>query len=342
MDHINTLGYVVVTDHLNANTGEDVSDAIQKLINENPHRTIYFPDGEYIIAKPICTSANPENAVSIMLSDFATIKAADGWDSDEAMIRLGAAEPFNTIMKNGSNYRVCGGIIDGNGVAQGIAVESGRETRIEGTSIKHTSLGLHIKKGANGNSSDADILNVNIVGNCKAGSIGMLIEGSDNSFTNMRIAGVQIGVKIQNSSAQIMKNLHPLYIFSGELADLEVYKDSIGFLDCMNSVNWYNNCYSDQFATGFYMQGNSLNTYSDCYCYWYTDKGGKQHGYESTGKFNSVIRNSYVRCKDTATDKAFLVVGEAGGKGIIYPPISRVDNMTDKTHEDYLMPDWRN
>ena len=74
MNHINTLGYVVVTDHLNANTGEDVSDAIQKLINENPHRTIYFPDGEYIIAKPICTSANPENAVSIMLSDFATIK----------------------------------------------------------------------------------------------------------------------------------------------------------------------------------------------------------------------------------------------------------------------------
>ena len=46
------LGYVVVTDYLKANTGEDVSDAIQQIINDNPHRTIYFPDGEYILAKP--------------------------------------------------------------------------------------------------------------------------------------------------------------------------------------------------------------------------------------------------------------------------------------------------
>jgi len=338
---MNDKGYIVVTDYIEADTGVDVSDALQELILKNPHKTIYFPDGEYIISKPIATPANPANAVDLQLSNFATVKAADGWDSEEAMIRLGAAEPFNTIMVNGSNYSLSGGIIDGNGVAQGVAIESGRETRIENLSIKHTSIGLHVKKGANGNSSDADILNVNIVGNCKAGSIGLLIEGSDNSFTNMRIAGVQIGVKIQNSSAQIMKNLHPLYIFSGELADLEVYKNSVGFYDCMNSVNWYNNCYSDQFATGFLMQGNALNTYSDCYCYWYTDKGGKQHGYESTGKFNSVIRNSYVRCKDSATDKAFIVVAEDGGKGIIYPPISRVDNMEDKTHEAYLMPDWR-
>ena len=44
------LGYVVVTDYIEANTGLDVSDAIQKIINENPHRTIYFPDGEYILS----------------------------------------------------------------------------------------------------------------------------------------------------------------------------------------------------------------------------------------------------------------------------------------------------
>ena len=32
----NALGYVVVTDYLEANTGKDVSDAIQKIIDENP------------------------------------------------------------------------------------------------------------------------------------------------------------------------------------------------------------------------------------------------------------------------------------------------------------------
>ena len=65
MNEMNRLGYVVVTDYIEANTGKDVSDALQKLILDNPHRTIYFPDGEYVIAKPICTPANPKNAVQI-------------------------------------------------------------------------------------------------------------------------------------------------------------------------------------------------------------------------------------------------------------------------------------
>ena len=103
MNAENRLGYVVVTDYIAANTGDDVSDALQKLILDNPHRTIYFPDGEYILSKPICTPANPANAVHLVLSNFATIKASDDWSDSEALIRLGAAEPFNDINANGSN-----------------------------------------------------------------------------------------------------------------------------------------------------------------------------------------------------------------------------------------------
>ena len=62
-------GYVIVTDYVEANTGKDVSDALQKLILDNPNRTIFFPDGEYIIAKPICTPANPKNSVMLELSN---------------------------------------------------------------------------------------------------------------------------------------------------------------------------------------------------------------------------------------------------------------------------------
>ena len=341
---MNDRGYIVVTDYIKANTGEDVSDALQELIFANPHRTIFFPDGEYVIAKPILTSATPENSVDLQLSNYATIKAAEGWDSDEAMIRLGAAEPSRGTFRNGSNYSLTGGIIDGNGVAKGVSIESGRETRIDRVSIKHTSVGLHLKKGANSNSADADIFNVNIIGNYKIGSIGLLIESSDNSFTNMRIGGVQIGVKIvQGASAQIMKNLHVLYGFGGELDSDEAFRDSIGFYDLVGYMNWYTNCYSDQFATGYYMINGARHTYTDCYCYWYTDRGGKQHGFHVDGKFNAVIRNSYVKCKDTATDKAYLVEKQEGGKGVIFAPIACVSNMTDKTHEKYVVGpglDW--
>ena len=44
-----TSGYVIITDYLKPNSGEDVSDAIQSLVDENPQKTLYFPDGQYSI-----------------------------------------------------------------------------------------------------------------------------------------------------------------------------------------------------------------------------------------------------------------------------------------------------
>ena len=116
----------------------DVSDNIQCLIDSNPNKTIYFPDGIYSISKPIVTPANPKKSVNLLLSNYAVIKAMDSWKHTEAMIRLGGKEPANDICTNGSNYSLTGGIIDGNGVATGISIDSGRETRIQNTSIKHT------------------------------------------------------------------------------------------------------------------------------------------------------------------------------------------------------------
>ena len=200
--------FVVVTDFVQANTGEDVSDALQQLILDNPQRVLFFPDGEYLLSKPICTPANPEHSVSLQLSNYAVIKAMDTWDCDEALIRLGAAEPFNTIYTNGSNYYLSGGVIDGNNLANGVSIDSGRETRVEGVSIKHTKIGLHVKWGANSGSSDCDICNVNIVGRGTVDSIGLLIEGMDNTFTNMRSARVQIGVKLVRGG-NYLRNIHP-------------------------------------------------------------------------------------------------------------------------------------
>ena len=111
---------VVVTDFLKANTGEDLSDIIQEVIIKNPNRVIFFPDGEYCLAKPILTSANPKKSVCLHLSNYAVIKAINSRDSDEALIRLGALEPYNNVEINGSNYYLSGGIIDGNNVANGV------------------------------------------------------------------------------------------------------------------------------------------------------------------------------------------------------------------------------
>ena len=323
--------YVVVTDYLQVNTGEDLSDIIQKIIVDNPNRVIFFPDGEYCLGKPILTPANPKKSVCLHLSNYAVIKAMDSWNSNEALIRLGALEPFNSVEINGSNYYLSGGIIDGNNVANGVSVDSGRETRIDNLSIRNTKIGLHIKNGANSGSSDCDVCNVNIIGTGLVDSIGLLVEGMDNTFTNMRIAKVHIGVKL-TKGGNYLRNIHPLYAYQN---DWKHYKDSIGFCD-LSWENWYDFCYSDQFCTGFYMIDGLKSIYHNCFCYWWKTVEGGEIGFKTEGKFCSIIKNSKVTFREDAKNTSFLIVGASGGTGLIESPSFDEDKSIDKSYQYYL------
>ena len=324
------LGYVVITDYVKANTGEDVSDAIQKVFDDNPRRTIYFPDGEYIISKPLLTGGSYKTAVSLEMANFAIIKASSDWSSDEAMLRLGGKDRAWEIFPTGTNNFVCGGILDGSGVAKGLSIDSGREYSIRNVSIKSVTLGLHVKYNKEYGSNDSDIFNVNIVGTGNKDSVGLLIEGFDNTFTNMRIANFQTGVKA-TGAGNFMRNLHPLFIY-GDKID---YVDSIGF-DDQSGGNWYDICYPDNFATGFRMKSDTMSTYNNCYCYWYSINGGVEVGFMSTGKFNSTIANSRVDLRPE-TDNAYLKVSEAGGAGIVENPCFPEDRCPNKDYADYLV-----
>jgi len=328
-------GYIIVTDHIKVNSGKDVSDELQELILKNPNRTIFFPDGEYLLSKPICTPANPVNAVSLELSTFATLRASDDFDSDEALVRLGAAEPYNSIYIPGSNYYFTGGIIDGRGRANGISVDSGRETCIHHVSIKNTKVGIHIKWGANNRSSDADVHSVNIVGNSAKDSIGVWMVGHDNTLTNMRIAGVHTGI-LAESGGNILRNLHPLYTYQGENALHENFLTSVAFDDRWTD-NYYDVCYSDQFCTAFSMETKARNIYDKSFIMWYTTKNGVENAFRVNGKFNSVIRTPRVNFHGDETHSSLLSVSEEGGSGIIENPmLNNAAFINDKGYEKYL------
>ena len=276
--------YVVANDFLDKDGG-NLSDQIQRIIDDNPNRTIFFSDGEYLIDKPILTSANPKKSVSLKLADFAVFKAVANWPFDEAMIRLGGKEPSNEIFTVGSNYGLNGGIIDGSGVAKGISIDSGRETYIRNMSIKNALCGIHIKQDANYGSSDSDISGVNITGNAERDSIGLLVEGYDNTFTNMRIANVFIGVDVR-SGGNIFRNIHPLY-YTPKWTWCPTYSDfeeSIGFKISKSNDNWFDFCYSDQFATGFKTLSGGGN-YVNCFCFWYSEEERKHIAFESEKPF---------------------------------------------------------
>ncbi len=321
--------YVVVTKHgVPADGKTDAGGAIQKLIDNNPNRTIYFPDGVYLVSRPINTPADPQKSVQLVLSNYATIKATGEWKEGGAVIKLGAIHKANDINTNGSNYGLYGGIIDGSGFADGVSIDGGRETKIENVSIKHTQIGLHVKSGANSGSSDADINDVNIVGNDKANSIGLLAEGSDNTFTNMRIASVNTGVWIRGGAGNSLRNIHPLYIYHKD----QVYETSCGFI-VETSNNWFNFCYSDQFATDFKIKGSASVNLTDCFCYWYRGKVPFQTAIKCEGKFNSLAMGIRAIFNQDGSE-ATLLDAEKGGTGALIHPVAWADKISDKDVSD--------
>lgn len=321
-------GYVVITDTVAANTGADVAEAIQAVIDANPNRTIFFPDGEYIVGKPILTPAAPKKSVSLELSNYAVIKASADFEKGQAIIQLGGKDPANDTHTNGSNYYLDGGIIDGSGIANGISVNSGRETAIRNVSIKNTVVGIHVFYGANSGSSDSDISGVNIIGTGGTDSTGILLEGFDNTLTNIRIGNVFTGVHVK-SSGNMLRNVHPLYY-----SDYTDYENSCGFL-IESGNNWFDYCYSDQFAIGFRTTDYSSSTFSNCFCYWYSASGGTQTGFRADKYFNSDIISLKLGFKDE-TYNSVLSVGEIGGTGTIENLDIDTDIVNNRSYMAYL------
>lgn len=292
--------------------GDGVTDdtaAIQKAILDHPNMTLYFPDGTYLLSQPIATPAEPKRSVALELANYAVLKAAAGWTNQEAMVRLGGIFPANNIRAVGSSYYLAGGVIDGSGVARGVSIDSGRETRVERVSMKNVKVGLHIKHGANSGSSDCDINNVLIVGNGARDSIGVLIEGNDNHLTAMRIAGVYTGVYIK-SGGNLPRTIHPLFTCTRAW-----FEESVGFLD-RGGDTYYDGCYSDQFSTGFVF-GRNASVLDNCIVWWYAKDPGLKHTAIKADTFNSLVTNLRIGFKSGESKNTVLDVKNDGGRGFL-------------------------
>ncbi len=320
------LGYVIITDYVSNSGTADVADEIQAVIDANPNRTIYFPDGVYTIGKPVCTPADPRKSVDLQLSNYALIRAAESWSSDEAMIRLGGKDAANDTGTPGSNYSLTGGIIDGSGKADGISIDSGRETAIRNVSIKNTPVGINIKYGANSGSSDADLSDINIIGTGGTDSVGIIIEGFDNTVTNVRIGKVFTGVHLKSCSNSL-RNIHPLYY-----SDYTDYENSCGFLD-EGGNNIYDFCYSDQFCIAFRTMNSRSSIFDNCFCFWYSPSGGREIAFKADGRFNSVVTNFRTGFRDD-TDNSVLVADDISGYGVFDNLLT--DNVSDNSHRTYV------
>ena len=332
--------YVIVTEYIKP--GEtDMSASIQRAVDDNPNKTIYFPDGNYILSKPIKTSADPDKCVSFRLSNYAYVAAnAGNWDKNgEAVFELGSSDNSQD-----GNYYLVGGIISGSGITAAVSVQGGT-AYINNFSLKQTTTGIIVKENAKADIDSGVISGKGAKAEDYEGATGILVEGDKCTLTNVRLSSIDIGVKVSGSD-NVLRNVHPLYVGT-------VHDESVAFWDT-GSGNFYDMCYSDQFAIAYRMSGDTYSVYNACLAYWYTsgpsrfetikdendqdvrvEKPYRQYGFYSDGMFNSVIRNSQVSMyfgsdrtqnhnRENDVDTTFVRITDDGGTGaIIYPVIAK-------------------
>lgn len=243
-----TDDYLVVTDYILPNTGKDVSALLQSMIDRNPKRTIYFPDGVYTIASPLFTDSTAHTSVTLKLSDGAVLQASSKWkgaNGTNYMICSGGGTTANDIDTIGSYFGVMGGTLDGNGKADGIEIVSGRETLFRDICIKNVRNGVYIQRGLNGGSSDDDFEDISIYGTGASGTTGITVIGHDNTFTNIRIYGMETGIDSRGGTS-LYKNIS---VYGTAPATGGIYDTTVGIK--ASSWAWVSQCYVENCATAY-------------------------------------------------------------------------------------------
>ena len=318
--------FLVVTDYIKPNTGKDLADNLQILINLNPGRTIYFPDGEYIISRSLKTSCDPKKTTSFYFSSGAILRASDDWKEENmlrALICLGAIETkkVNDIRTPGSNFYVMGGIFDGNGVADGISIDAGRETLIKDVVIVNTRIGVHVKSGTNNNSSDSDIDDVTIVGNGRPNSYGILMVGLDNTITNARISNVQVGMQVSAG----------VFVSNCTVENPENIYGVCGFANAGDA--WFSDCTAIDCDVAFLL---GKGFYKQCMAKWTKNDGETSIAFKREG---GALYAFLMGCKAEfvkGEGENIFLSANAGGTGRVIAPVFDISLCTNDSTHNYL------
>lgn len=316
-------------------THGDASEALQALIDECPNMTIYIPAGTYTLYNPIRTSAQLDRTVALQLDDNAVLKAAPGWSHSLPMITLGTKDEVNTTADARYFYYIDGGTIDCSGTAEGIAVECGRNIQVRNINIINTKLGFNIKNGTNGGSSDADIFNLNITGNGKAGSVGMKCAGYDNIFANIKISNCQTGMYFNGGGVNCRD-------FDISLDNPEIMEGSVA-VECHSTDNWFVNFNITDYQQAFRMHPNwNGRPVIDNLTVDWTRSGERRHEVFSfpNGGFNAEARNIIVKFNQNnkATYNRILTEKTHDGEGSITNLVIEDPSLVTGTyHQQYIV-----
>jgi hypothetical protein len=314
------LLYVIVNDMISNANGRDITEDLQSLIDTHPGRTIYFNDGNYTISSTIHIPADKEKAVSFRLSNYATIKAAEGWKSDSAMIAIGA----NTDSANAevAANTIMGGCIDGAGFAQiGLSIENSSNVFVSDITLKGFKTSMQVKASADSVNAEG----ITVMGGGQDDSIAIVNESSKSVFSTINIANVSVGIK----NSGVANDFRNVFAKCNKPSTA-----SAGFID-NGSASIFELCTAEDFANGYVIGDGVKSVYESCNAAWTKADITVQSAFVAEGTFNSVLTGCMARFFDASSDNAYIKV-TTRGSGVVKAPIFDVMLCDDRSYGNVL------
>lgn len=316
----------------------DDTNAIQTLITNNPHKTIYFPSGTYLISAPLHIYAGNDYQVNLHLDKNAVIKTDT--TIDELLI-IGENQGTWNRYEEGSQVIINGGIWDGTNTTSVIKHLSNRkETTFENITIYNVNTyGLNLERGTVGSiSSDCRILNCNINGvGSDIGGTGILLDSPDNELDQLRINKTKVGIN-DNYGGNLISNIHILASYSTDTPNYQDFNACQGLIFGNGSgESFLNNIYIDDYAQAITFTSTRRIFITNLQIFYYTNRSDVTciaFNVLANAGLSFKLVNANIQMPSNSTNKGLYVQQNAFNQYIsVYDAFNfnnlRISNITD-------------
>lgn len=242
----------------------DDTEAIQFCIDTFPHRTIYFPAGNYLISQPLNIKVGNEYTVDLFLENSARI-----FTNTEIEELLSIGKVAGGTWSRSQLYNMVtieGGTFDATNTQYAIYITADRkQTRILNTNIINVSnTGIYIDRNvvtSTSISSDTLIETISITGTGNfENSIGIYLKGTDNELNEIRITGIKTCMIIEGGG-NLISNGHLTAGYTNTTVDM--INNSTGVIIKGFGNNYFTNFYVDTYGKSFIFENDNMHTYFD-------------------------------------------------------------------------------
>lgn len=270
-NYINVKKYGVYGDGIH-----DDTLSIQYIIDNFNNRTIYFPDGNYLISNKIVVKQTTLN--NFKLSNNAKIFSNTEID---CIFEIGIDTTDGTFDKEKNSFvrHFTGGILDCENSHCAIKTTSNAPSLyLKDVVISNVDYyGIIIDKDNLYNSSNAYIENIYITGkssNSSNSSTAIQLNGFDNKLQNILTIGTKKGIEI-NSAGNMLTKCHCVTWYTNNTFSTNEFNNTIAF-EINGADNTLQSCYSDTYGISFNILNENRQRLIDCFTFFWQSPNNAQ------------------------------------------------------------------